>query len=433
MAASLSKVLRLGASQVCTTPEQPVQVCPFRSLPQRRGRLMDGVLGDIFCSALYLERGEWNAMLLAVDVLWLPEALCADVGSAIAAKCGVPAERCLIAATHTHSSPQTLGNAPFYGDSDPSYTEYLAERMIQAAVEARDGARQGAYQYREHRLDDIPFAGRNVFVRDRLDGARHCLRAARPGEGADPYARTLLCTGKDGRPLAVVVGLAAHPVFNFMNKISPDYPGELRTLVRDRLGADVPVLFLQGFDGDVRPAYFKAAPLTRLYRLLRFGSAARLFQGDLSGLEGDFASRIAAQLDFKAAPMVLDPAREPFERGVTLAPHGKGGPDDQLRLARLDLPAGPSLVSVNAEVFSSYVPEVRAAGASVGLPVVPVGCAGGMFGYVPDAEMFGHDVGYELESWRNFGRSGPLHAGFAEEFAAALRALFEPQAMREAV
>lgn len=433
MAGANHSVLRLGAARERITPRSPVQVCPFRSLPERNGRLMEGVAGDLFCSALYMERGGWDVLLLSADLLWLPGEACARVAACVAEACGVPAERCLIATTHTHSSPQTLDGAPFYGDAEPEYVEWAVRRMVRAACRACETAVEGRARYREHRLADPPFAGRNVFVRDRLAGGVRCLRAARPGTPNDPVVRSLVCTDLDGAPMAVVLGLAAHPVFNFRNKISPDYPGELRGLVCRRLGADVPVLFLQGFDGDVRPAYYRNAPLERLYRLLRFGSGARLFRGDLSGLEADFAARVAAELDF-AAPCVEPPEPcAPQCRAVELAPHGEGpGPDDRLRLVRLDLPGGPSLLAANAEIFSAYAPLACEAGRGAGLSVLPVGCAGGMFGYVPDAEMFGHGVGYELESWRNFGRPGPLPPGFASEFAAALRSLFEPGGAEEA-
>jgi hypothetical protein len=292
---------------------------------------------------------------------------------------------------------------------------------------AREAAREGRAHYREHHMPDPPFVGRNVFARDRFRGGMRCLRAAAPGQPHDPYARTIVCTDALGAPLAVVVSLATHPVFNFHNTISPDYPGHLRRFIRRRLGADVPVLFLQGFDGDVRPAYFRKALLERLYRRLRFGSGARLFRGDLSGLEADFAARVAERLDLGTPPVEADARRTPQCKEVELAPHGRGAdPDDQLHLVRLDLPGGPSLLAANAEIFSAYAPMACEAGRRAGVAVIPVGCAGGMFGYVPDTEMFGHGVGYELESWRNFGRPGPLPREFASEFVAAVRSLYEP-------
>ena len=56
------------------------------------------------------------------------------------------------------------------------------------------------------------------------------------------------------RPIAVLWSYACHPVgFPARTRVSADFPGVVRRALRDAHGAELPVLFLQGFAGDVRP------------------------------------------------------------------------------------------------------------------------------------------------------------------------------------
>jgi hypothetical protein len=67
-----------------------------------------------------------------------------------------------------------------------------------------------------------------------------------------------------GQPIAVLTNFACHPVtlHSYGNRISPDYPGTTRSVVRSVLGENVAVLFTLGSAGDVNPAGYVAGETT---------------------------------------------------------------------------------------------------------------------------------------------------------------------------
>jgi hypothetical protein len=59
---------------------------------------------------------------------------------------------------------------------------------------------------------------------------------------------------KNGTLLAVVWGISCYPTeWPGTRELSADYPGLVREALRDQISCRLPVLFLQGFCGDLRP------------------------------------------------------------------------------------------------------------------------------------------------------------------------------------
>src|SRR2546423_1540208 len=80
------------------------------------------------------------------------------------------------------------------------------------------------------------------------------LRAPDPTGPRDETVHVLTFTDERKRPVAPLWSYACHPVtFAEPGQVSADYPGVVRRALRAAFGADLPVLFLQGCAGDIRP------------------------------------------------------------------------------------------------------------------------------------------------------------------------------------
>src|SRR5437870_2582100 len=83
---------------------------------------------------------------------------------------------------------------------------------------------------------------------------RAALRAPDPTGPRDETVHILTFTDGGERPVALLWSYACHPVtFAEPWQVSADYPGVVRRALRAAFGADLPVLFLQGCAGDIRP------------------------------------------------------------------------------------------------------------------------------------------------------------------------------------
>ena len=71
-------------------------------------RTSTGVNDPLFATALFLDDGRKQLLLISVDVIWLSKEQVARARRRIHDCTGVPADHILITATHTHSGPVTV-------------------------------------------------------------------------------------------------------------------------------------------------------------------------------------------------------------------------------------------------------------------------------------------------------------------------------------
>ena len=95
-------------------------------------RSADKVVVPLFAKALALDDGTTRLVLCVVDTCMMPRDLI-DRAKVDASKVtGIPTERMLISATHTHSAPSAMGCLG--SRVDPAYAAFLPGRITAAIV-----------------------------------------------------------------------------------------------------------------------------------------------------------------------------------------------------------------------------------------------------------------------------------------------------------
>jgi len=308
--------------------------------------------------------------------------------------------------------------------------QFVFEKVAQVLDQARLSAEPGEARPAKCDLTNVPLAVRYRYSWDLSAMRKRYLRAADRNKRPDNELRMVEMRNLDGRLLGVVVNMSVHPVFHSGNSISADYPGALRAKLKYLFGEDFPCVFLQGFSGDVRPAYFDSNLFSKVKNTIRHGMGLEFFKPFIDGHVDEFVEQVAQCIKPIKNYSSLNSGNGDVEliaKCVELRPFDAGG-DSAIVLQRMDVPGGFSILAVSGEVFSSYVEVIKQAVADSGRMVLPVGCANGMFGYLPDKDQFERGEGYELDSWRNFHRPGPLPSGFDEQLAKTLVSLFDPEA-----
>ncbi len=163
----------------------------------------------------------------------------------------------LIVASHTHSGPAIHDD---YVSGVPAWetaaTEKVGKAVQEAAThlaEARLGTGYGTAYIGHNRLRVNPDGTVSWFETN----LTHV-----PTAPVDPTVSVLRVDNVDGKPLAVLVDYACHPVvFGSDNlQYSADYPGVMARTVESAFGGGPLCFFLQGAPGDINP-YYAVTPL----------------------------------------------------------------------------------------------------------------------------------------------------------------------------
>ena len=206
--------LRAGAAAVEVTPRPGAWLAGFA-----RNRPATSALDPLWARALAFAVGEVAVVMVVVDCL----GLLADDCDRIAAGLPLPREQVIVAATHTHSGPDTIG---LWGPDQQ--TRGVDQAVLEAIIAgARQAAAQAVAELRPARLALAGVAA----------PARCAVNVREPGSIDQEVSLMRFCH-RDGRGLATLINWGCHPeVLRSGNQAySSDLAHSLRQRVEESLG-----------------------------------------------------------------------------------------------------------------------------------------------------------------------------------------------------
>ncbi len=250
---------RSGAYAVDISPTN----FPVRVNAMFTERSADRVADPLFAKALALDDGQTRLVLCVVDTCMIPRDLIDRAKAEASRATGIPTDRMLVSATHTHSAPSAMGCLG--SREDPRYIAFLPGRIraaIVGAVQRLAPARVGWAQVddwehtfnrrwirRPDRMLTDPFGQRNV--RAHMHPGHESADALGPSGPVDPQLSVLAVQRADGRPLALLANYSQH--YYGSPLLSSDYYGRFAHHVAALLGADDAFVGIlsQGTSGDL--------------------------------------------------------------------------------------------------------------------------------------------------------------------------------------
>lgn len=358
-----------------------------------------------------LDDGSSRIVLISLDLLYVTSALRQSVLKAVAdLKLGD--SDVFMAASHTHGGPAIDATKPGLGTIDPGCIVMVAERVADAVRDAVTGpkldvtlsfAQQGSapigINRRSKRL--LRYAGGRIEVN-------------KVGMGPNPHGPIdpTIWVGKVSAGERIVAYLwsgACHPTaVGPSSAATPDWPG----VVRDRLRAQargtdtekgsndqqscLPVLFFQGFCGDVRPPSGTESTLP-WWRLaanrIRLGRTFRpMGRAEFQVWSSAVSSSVVAVASACTSPVecdVLDAKRLEVDAQLFAVGASDHPPVTFHRVSLGTL----VLAGASAEIVSGYAERVRALADD--RTIVPVSCIDHVVGYWPLHHML-KEGGYEV-------------------------------------
>lgn len=385
-----------------------------------------GIDSDIELNVLAVWAGEEPLPLLFVtlDLLYPGQRIREAVENAAS---NVPADRIVVAASHTHRAPMTDPSKPALGYPDEEYMRWVTERITETVRTVLLSPRQpvsisvgdtSATHSINRRLRKRVVVARRPRLND-------VVNAPNPDGPTDEQLTALMVSDVSGKPLALMWNYSCHPVGGpVRNAVSSHFPGVVRETVRETLDAPgLPVLFLQGFSGDTRPnASTKVHSLRRRIRQLVSG---RLFE-DMTwtdyrewcrGLSGVLLRALDEATAVGAAGLTGRRLLVPVDRIV------KGRDAGVMSFGRLGIGDLVTIYTASGELVVDYALRARRTAAS--RFVLCVGCVDDVVGYIPSRRVQA-EGGYEGGGFtRAFGLEG-LQDDVEQVVVGAFRALEEP-------
>ena len=243
-------MLKAGAATLDITP--PLGVSLAGSFEDRRAEDVD----DPLCArAVVLEDERGAAGRIAIvscDLVCMPGDTVRATRDLVARSGDLPAERILIAATHTHTAPSPTGllgveRAAGYMDALPGRLATvigLAARRLRPARAAWGAGHEAGVSFnrRFHMRDGTVRMNPGHLNPD-------IVRAAGP---IDPELGVLWLEGDDGTPIACIASFSLHYVGTDSSRhVSADYFGAYSRWMQQLYGPQLVAILLNGASGDV--------------------------------------------------------------------------------------------------------------------------------------------------------------------------------------
>lgn len=234
-----ARPLQAGAAQAVITPpltsDHPIYLAGFG-----HNRIASGVHDELTARCLALSAGGQPVVLCSVDLIGLFYEDVLAVRRAFAQETHSNA-LLIVAATHTHAGPDTLGlygPRPLVSGTDLEYLHWVEERIAATAAAALHGMQPARVELGR---DDHPLLAL-------LQGVD------RPPIVKDPYLFVMRVAARaNGQTIATFVNWSDHPeVLGRKNtQITCDYPHWVRDYLEKRFGGTA--LFFSGAIGKVSP------------------------------------------------------------------------------------------------------------------------------------------------------------------------------------
>ena len=235
--------MHAGFSRVCINPPKGTRMMGFGD--RDRGPGSESIRDDIFARALYLAHDGEQALIVTFDMCFIGREDSDRYKGVLGRLFGLTPRQIVLASSHSHVGPASGYWA--YGDYLPPDQLYLREMeaaVVAAATAAKERARKVTIRAGSGH-SKVPMNRRK-----RMPNGKFENRPNPDGIVCDALPVCLL-TGEDGRTVACLFSIAAHPSIVGGTAISSEYPGVATNRVDAHLGAACS-MFLQGCGGDAK-------------------------------------------------------------------------------------------------------------------------------------------------------------------------------------
>jgi hypothetical protein len=227
-------MIKVGLGETVITPPVNMLMAGFA-----RSQVSTGVHDALHARTLIVEDATGNvAVLMTVSLVGVNRELAGRIREGIKEKTGIPGDKIVITATHTHAGP-SVGRGR---DDGSEYPDLLVTKCVESAVIAWKNRVPGR----------IGIGSAEVF-----ELGRNRRRLLYGGIHPDPEVAVIKIENARGKLLGVAFNYGCHPSgLDWSNTLfSEDWPFFAINKIKESLGENVWVAFYQGAQGNINVGY----------------------------------------------------------------------------------------------------------------------------------------------------------------------------------
>lgn len=208
-------------------------------------RSVDKIKTPVNARSLAFSDGKEKIVIVVVDSCMMGRDLLDQAKEIAAEKAGIPRERILISATHTHTAPSSMGCLGT--DADPVYSPFLVKKLVEAIlaplaklqpakigwgeIDAADYTALRRWVLHPKFIREDPFG--NPTVRANMHAATNWDQVTGPSGPEDPMLQVISVQTAEGKPLGLLANFSMHYFGD--QDISADYFGLFSNGLQDQL------------------------------------------------------------------------------------------------------------------------------------------------------------------------------------------------------
>lgn len=263
------KVLRAGAAKVDITPRK----WPVFLVGSFSERGATNAFDPLHARALVLDDGSTRIAMVVVDNCLIPREVMDDAKRRATKVSGIPVDRIMISATHTHSAPAAKSSTAIGYTASPDYLNQMKDGIAEAirlSVNRLQPAEigQGVVAAPKHvfnrrwfvsreAMSMNPFGNTNDIVK--MNPGRKPGWLLKPAAPTDPDVSFLTVRSRSGEPIALFANYALHYVGRVPPRgVSADYFGRFARMIHKRIGGgeNFVATMSNGTSGDINNINF---------------------------------------------------------------------------------------------------------------------------------------------------------------------------------
>ncbi|MEK9727559.1 MAG: hypothetical protein VW397_05585 [Candidatus Margulisiibacteriota bacterium] len=352
-------------------------------------------------NAIRLNKGEVDTFIISVDTLFVTNEIKQYIVDYLNEQIMIQPEHVFLCASHTHYAPFLDPEKPNLGALDKNYEIFFKKQLHTLLDELMSKPLTDVdIVFNESITSDIAVSRRKKSwgFWKRIILRKWMRLFPNREEPIDTKIRTFKLVKKNSHyVMAIMWNFACHPVmYHSQLNVSSHFPGDIRTKIRDK-NQGIPVVFLQGFSGDIRPLNTEK-PITYKEKILARLNQENEFKSFTKDSYSTWVNKLNEQvvnclskgeiLNSKLKIRIMK-----FNQDEILA-HGQG----DIYMHFIELSDKHLILGVSAEVVSSYAMKLQQSYPEK--KIVPVGCMGSVFGYWPSSKML-NEGGYEVVGFKS--------------------------------
>lgn len=217
-------------------------------VPRKATKIRD----NLEANAIYLTNGKVQVLMVSCDLVGMEPDYSVRLREAMGVAAGIPPRNILISCTHTHGGPSLL-KTNYLMPLDTAYMEMLEIWLLELAKEAVNSAQPGKIGWAKDELQ-IGYNRRLTWADGTHTMHGDANRKDFSGlEGPDdPQHLAMFAVDMNDELLSIIYHNTTHPTIFYADGVySADFPGEVRKSIRKKFKKDLPILFLNGAQGDI--------------------------------------------------------------------------------------------------------------------------------------------------------------------------------------